>query len=157
MCRMSSVSSIVSYACCMSKICCAYLEVVLLVCIACMCSLYHVLKFLPVWPMYFSWQLLHFIWYIPLWLYLSVMCFFGWRWFCIVFFVLYAIRMSVFFNNLVMVLVSLPMYVNVHFFMCCVGYHIHGLFFLFVCVYLRWVFVVMEYVFSLLTRYLTAE
>jgi hypothetical protein len=32
MCRMSSVSSIAPYACCVSKMCWAYLEVVLLEC-----------------------------------------------------------------------------------------------------------------------------
>jgi hypothetical protein len=54
-------------------------------------------------------------------LYLSVSCFLGWRWFCIVFFVFYAIRMFVFLNILVMVLVSLPMLVNVaHFCLCIV-------------------------------------
>jgi hypothetical protein len=52
MCRMSSLSSIVPYACCVSKMCWAYLQVVLLECMACICSLYRVLKFLPVWPMH---------------------------------------------------------------------------------------------------------
>jgi hypothetical protein len=84
-----------------------------------MCTLY-VLKFLPVCPIYQCWQLLHFIWYIPLLLYLSVSCFLGWRWFCIVFFVLYAIRMFVFLNSLVMALVSLLMYVNVAHFCFCI-------------------------------------
>jgi hypothetical protein len=64
------VFSKVSYACPVSRISCAYF-IVLLECIACMCSLYRVLKFRSVCPMYFSWQLLHFNSYIPLWLYLS--------------------------------------------------------------------------------------
>jgi hypothetical protein len=42
--------------------CCAYFEVVVLLeFVACICSLYHVLKFLPVCPIYLNWQLLHFI------------------------------------------------------------------------------------------------
>jgi hypothetical protein len=58
-CRMLSVFSKVPYTCPVSRICCAYLDVGLLECIACMCSLYRVLKFRPVCPMYFNWQLLH--------------------------------------------------------------------------------------------------
>jgi hypothetical protein len=64
-----------------------------------------------------------------------------------VFFVLYAICMFVFFNNLVIVLVSLPIYVNVvHFlflFLWRVGCRVYVLFFLLLCVYLRWIIVVM--------------
>jgi hypothetical protein len=52
--------------------------------------------------------------------YMSVVLFLGFRWFCIVFLVLYVMRMLVFFNNLVMVLVSLPVYVNVAHFCFCV-------------------------------------
>jgi hypothetical protein len=54
-----------------------------------------------------------------------------------VFFVLYAIRMSVFLNNPVIVLVSLPIYVNVvHFCFCGVlGVVFMFCFFLFVCVF----------------------
>jgi hypothetical protein len=66
----------------------SHLDVVLLVCMACICSLYRVLKFLPVWPTYFRWQLLHFISYMPLWLYLSGSMFFTCRCFCKVLFVL---------------------------------------------------------------------
>jgi hypothetical protein len=70
-CKMLSVSSIVPYACPVSKICCAYLEDVLLLCMALICSLYRTLKLLPVWPTYFRSQLLHLNSYTPLWLYLS--------------------------------------------------------------------------------------
>jgi hypothetical protein len=74
-CRLPFVSSMVLYLCCVSSMCCAYLEFGLFVLVACMCSLYLVLKFLPVCPIYFSW---HFIWYMPLLLYeyMSVVCFF---------------------------------------------------------------------------------
>jgi hypothetical protein len=57
-------------------------------CIACVCSLYIVLKFLPVCPIYFSVHSLSFNWYVPLLLYVSMSCFLGLRWFCIVFFLL---------------------------------------------------------------------
>jgi hypothetical protein len=57
-----------------------------------------------------SWQLLHFIWYMPLLLYTSAVLSLGRRWFCNVFLVLYAMRRLVFLNSLVMVFVSLPVY-----------------------------------------------
>jgi hypothetical protein len=85
MCRMSIVSCIVP------------LEFGLLDRVACICSLYLVLKFLPVCPIYLNWNSLHFIWHILLLLYLSVFCFLGWGWFCIVFLVLYATRIFVFY------------------------------------------------------------
>jgi hypothetical protein len=44
MCSMSIFPSIVLYMCCVSKMCCAYLEFGLFVLIACMCSLYLVLE-----------------------------------------------------------------------------------------------------------------
>jgi hypothetical protein len=44
-----------------SRMCCAYVEFDLFDLIACVCSLYLVLKFLPVCPTYLSWQPLHFI------------------------------------------------------------------------------------------------
>jgi hypothetical protein len=78
-CRMLSVSSMVPYVCPVSRMCCAYFEFVLLVRMACMCSLCRVLKLLPVWPMYFSGHVLHFISYIPLCLYLSGSWFLGCR------------------------------------------------------------------------------
>jgi hypothetical protein len=53
-CKISIVSSIVLYVCCVSKMYCEYLEFGLLDCIACMCPLYLVLKFLPVCPMYLT-------------------------------------------------------------------------------------------------------
>jgi hypothetical protein len=61
---------------CVSKMRCEYLEFRLLYCVACMCSLYLVLKFLPICPTYFNGHSLHLFWYIPLLLYLSVW-FFG--------------------------------------------------------------------------------
>jgi hypothetical protein len=63
---------------------------------------------------------------------MSVVLFLGFRWFCIVFLVLYAMRMLVFLNNLVMVLVSLPVYVNVSHFCFCV---VLGDVFLFILVF----------------------
>jgi hypothetical protein len=53
-CKMSIVSSIVPYVCCVSSMCCAYLEFGLFERIACICSLYLVMKFLPIWPIYLS-------------------------------------------------------------------------------------------------------
>jgi hypothetical protein len=44
----------------------------LLFLIACICSLYLMLNIFPVWPMYFSGQSRHFIWSMPLLLYLSI-------------------------------------------------------------------------------------
>jgi hypothetical protein len=73
------------------------------------CSLYLVLKFLPVCPMYFCWQPLNVIWYIPLLLYLSVLCFLSWRWFCTVLFVSHAILMFEFLNSLVIVKVKVTL------------------------------------------------
>jgi hypothetical protein len=116
-CKLSIVSSIVPYVCSVSMMCCIWN----LVCWITLCSLYLVLKFLPVCPVYLNWHPLHFIWYIPLLLYLSVFCFLGWRRrFCIVFLGLYAIHIFVFLNNLVIILVSFPMYVNVAHFCFCV-------------------------------------
>jgi hypothetical protein len=113
MCRMSIVFSIVPYACYVSRMCCAYVEFGLFDLIACVCSLYLVRNFLLVCPTYLSWQLLHFIWYMPLLLYMSVVLSLGRRWFCNIFLVLYAMRRLVSLNSLVMVFVSLPVYVNV--------------------------------------------
>jgi hypothetical protein len=108
-CKMSIVSSIVPYVCCMSQMCCEYLEFGLLDRIASICRLFLVLKFLPVCLTYVNWYLLHFICYIPLLLNLSVICFLGWRSFCTVFqfYVLY-----VFLNTIVIIIVSFPTYVN---------------------------------------------
>jgi NhaP-type Na+/H+ or K+/H+ antiporter len=58
----------------------------LLVLIACMCSLYLVFSVLPVCPMYLSGKSRHSIWYIPLLLYLSVcvfVCRMFWMVFCV--------------------------------------------------------------------------
>jgi hypothetical protein len=63
------VFSIVPYACCVSRMCCVYVDFGLFDLIACVCSLYLVWNFLPICPTYLSWQLLHFIWYMPLLLY----------------------------------------------------------------------------------------
>jgi hypothetical protein len=54
MCKMSIVFSMVLYVCCMSRMRCEYLEFGLLDRIACMCSLYPVLKFLSVCTLYLS-------------------------------------------------------------------------------------------------------
>jgi hypothetical protein len=133
----------------------------------CLYSLYLVLKLL---------QLDNYcILFIPLLLYLSVSCFLGWRWFCIVFFVLYAILIFVFLNSLIMVLVSLP-YMNVTHFCFCVVLsamfllcfpleyrRVCGEYWLFcstafiICNSLCLLSVEMGYVFTLLIRYLTAE
>jgi hypothetical protein len=106
-CKMFNVSSIFLYVCPVSRMCWAYLDVVL-VFMACMCSLNLVLKFLPVCPTYLFGQLLHLISYTPHWLYLSGFMFLVCRCFCKVLFVLYAIRILVFLNNFAMILVSLP-------------------------------------------------
>jgi hypothetical protein len=50
---------------CVSSMSCAQMEFGLFVLTACVCSLYLVLKFLLVCPIYFSWQSLYFIWYMP--------------------------------------------------------------------------------------------
>jgi hypothetical protein len=54
MCKMSIVSFMVLRVCCVSKMCCEYLEFGLLDRIACVWSLYPVLNFLPVCPTYLS-------------------------------------------------------------------------------------------------------
>jgi hypothetical protein len=69
-CKMFNVSSIFPYICPVSRMCWAYLDVVLLVFMACICSLNLILKFLSVCPTYFFGQLLHLISYTPHWLYL---------------------------------------------------------------------------------------
>jgi hypothetical protein len=72
------------------------------------CSSYRVFNVRPVCPMYLSGHSLHFNWYIPLWLYVSVVSSLGFRWFCIALIDLNAIPMLVFLNNCVIVLVSGP-------------------------------------------------
>jgi hypothetical protein len=70
------------------------------------CSLNRVLKFRPVWPMYFMGQVSHFNWLTPFALYISSVGFFVLRWCFKVFVVLYAIFKLVFLNSFVIVLVS---------------------------------------------------
>jgi hypothetical protein len=53
-CSMSTISSLVLYVCRVSKMSCAYLDFGLFALLVCMCSLYPVLKFLPVSSMYLS-------------------------------------------------------------------------------------------------------
>jgi hypothetical protein len=60
------------------------------------CSLYRTLNIRPVCVKYLSGYTLHFNWYTPLWLYVSVVPSLGFRWFCIVLVVLNAILMLVF-------------------------------------------------------------
>jgi hypothetical protein len=72
-----------------------------------MCSLYLVWNVLPVCPMYLSGQSKHFIWYMPLSLYLSF-CGCCLTMFCIVFHVLNAIFNLVSLNSFVIFLVSFP-------------------------------------------------
>jgi hypothetical protein len=72
-CRTSIMSVMGPYACCVSRMCCEYFEFRYFHCI---CSLYLVLKLLPICPMYFCWHVLHYILYMPLLLYLLVLCFF---------------------------------------------------------------------------------
>jgi hypothetical protein len=94
-------------------------EFALLLLIAWMCSLYLVLNVLPVWPTYFNGQSRHFIWYIPLLLYLSVCVVLCFNMSLIVFFVWNTTLIYVFLKSLVICLTSFPQYVNVaHFFLC---------------------------------------
>jgi hypothetical protein len=65
-CRISFISVVGPYVCCVSRMCCEYFEFGLFDRIACICSLYLILKFLPTCPMYLCWKPLHFIWYMPL-------------------------------------------------------------------------------------------
>jgi uncharacterized membrane protein YwzB len=76
-CNILMVFLIVLYVCCVSSMCCAYFELGLLLRIAWICSLYLVLKFLPVCPTYWSGQSLQLSKYMPLLLYISVLGFRG--------------------------------------------------------------------------------
>jgi hypothetical protein len=126
MCSISMLSSMVSYSCPLSRICCANFEFSLFVLMTFMCSLYLILNVRPVCPTYFSGHLPHCNWYTPLWLYTSEFSCLCFRRCYIVFVVLYAILRFVFLNKIVIVLVSGPEYVNiVHFcfsFCVCVGH-----------------------------------
>jgi hypothetical protein len=117
---ISTVSVMVPYLCPVFNMWFEYRELLLLFLNACMCSLYLVRNVLPVCLMYVSGQSMHFIWQIPLSLYLSVRgcCF---SMFCIVICVMNAIFIRVSLHNFVIFLVSFPLYVNVaHFvFWCC--------------------------------------
>jgi hypothetical protein len=95
---MSMVSAMVPHLCPVFHMWLEYPELLLLFLIACMCSLYLVWKVLPVCPMYLSGQSKHFIWYMPLLLYLSF-CGHCPTMFCIVFRVLNAIFILVSSNN----------------------------------------------------------
>jgi hypothetical protein len=81
---MSTVSVMVSYVCPVFNMWLEYPKLLLLFLIACICSLHLLWNVLPVCPMYFSGQSRHFIWYMPLLLYLSV-CEWCFTMLCIVF------------------------------------------------------------------------
>jgi hypothetical protein len=63
---MCTVSGKVSHVCPVFTIRLEYPDYSLLFLIACICSLYLDLNVLPVWPMYFSGQSMHFIWQMAL-------------------------------------------------------------------------------------------
>jgi hypothetical protein len=108
---ISIVSVIVPYVCPVLNIWFAYPVLVLLLLISCMCSLYLVLNVLPVYPTYFSGQSMHFIWQMPLLLYLSI-CGCGLNIFCIVFRVRNATFIFISRKRFATFLTSLPLYVN---------------------------------------------
>jgi hypothetical protein len=89
-----------------------YPELLLLLLMSWICSLYLLLNVRPLCPMYFSVQSRRFIWWMPLLLYLSV-CAWGFNIFCIVFCVRKAIFIRVSWKSLVILLTSLPLYVKV--------------------------------------------
>jgi hypothetical protein len=73
--------------------CSAYFEVCLFVLMAWICSLYWPLNVCPICPTYLSGHSLHFSWYTPLWLCMSLNCSQGFRWFFIVLIVWNAIAL----------------------------------------------------------------
>jgi hypothetical protein len=85
-CRTSIMLVMGPYACCVSSMCCEYFDLGLFDHMDWIWSLYLVLKFLPVCPMYFFGHHSHFSLYIPLLLYMLVFYLLYWRWFCMVFF-----------------------------------------------------------------------
>jgi hypothetical protein len=85
-----------------------YPGLLLLLLMSCMCSLYLILNDQPVCPLYSNGQLMHFIWYTPLFSYLSLTVL-DHSIFCIVFLVLKVIFMCVFLKSLVIFLVSNPL------------------------------------------------
>jgi hypothetical protein len=118
---MFTVPVIVPYVCPMFNIWFEYLELLLLLLIAWICSLYLTLNILTVWPIYFNGQSRHFSWYMPLVLYLSV-CAWCFNTLLIVFCVWKATLSCVFLKSLVICLTSFPQYVNVaHFVLWCFG------------------------------------
>jgi hypothetical protein len=70
------------------------------------CFLSWILNVHPVFPMYLSGHLLHFNWYTPLWFYVSVVPFLGFKSFHVVLVVVNAIRMVVFLNNFFIVVLG---------------------------------------------------
>jgi hypothetical protein len=93
-------------------------ELLLLFLIAYICSLYLVWNILPVCPMYFNGQYRHFIRQMSLLLYLSVRGWFYYVLYCVLRSECYFICIP--FNNLLIFLVSFPLYIKVaHIFRCC--------------------------------------
>jgi hypothetical protein len=80
-CSTSIVSSTELYVCLVWRMCWAYFEVCLFVLMTWICCLYWVLNVHPVCPMYLNGHSLHFSWYTPLWLYMSLICSLDFRWF----------------------------------------------------------------------------
>jgi hypothetical protein len=112
---MSVVSVMVPYVWPVSDILLEYPELLLLFLIARICSLYLILKVLPVWPIYFNGQSRHLIWYMPL-LYLSVL-----MWCLSIFSSVFCVLSCVSLKILVIHLTSFPQYVKVAHFVFCFG------------------------------------
>jgi hypothetical protein len=118
---MSIVSVIVPYVCPIFIVWFEYPELLLLLLMVWMCSLYLILNVLPVWPTYFNGQCRHLIWYMLLLLYLSV-CAWCFNMLLIVFCVWQATLNCMFLKSLVICLTSFPQYVKVaHFVLWCFG------------------------------------
>jgi hypothetical protein len=104
-----SIVSIVPYMSPVSNTCYTYPEFCSFAFVACLCSLNLLCKVLPACQMYSSGQLWHLNLYTPLQQYGSVTCF-------LCFFFLEVRVNYVFSNNFVIILVSLPVYINVTYF-----------------------------------------
>jgi hypothetical protein len=104
---ISIVSVMFPYECAVLNIWLEYPDLLLLFFMSLICSLYLVLNYRPVCPMYFVRQLMHFIWYTPLFSYLSVYVY-GFNMFCMVFFVFNAILICVSLKSCVGFLVYFP-------------------------------------------------
>ena len=111
--RSSMVFCIGAYSCLLFKICNAYAGFGSFVFIYLQCSVKRVFRLSLVWPMYHLLQVLHFILYIPLFVYLSLFLMWVFSSFCVVLLTWYVIFRFVFLKILVTFFIMGLWYSNV--------------------------------------------